>query len=658
MIFKKLSISNYGIFQGTHEIDFAQPSIKRVTLIGGLNGSGKTTLFDAIQICLFGAQSNLHKENENHKATSYSKFLNSKINRNIAASEGSAIDLIINLSDDLDISEDITISRSWKKTSTDTKEQLEVTINDVVDVDLSNNWIEFISQIISPSLSKLFLFDGEKILHFAKPENTSKLLVQGIQTLLGADLITSLEADLRLLKKNILKDTKSNDEPKLEDLDEAINLIKKELASVNGKLDKQEVQLTTHQDECQTIQEIFDLSGFKTSKKVSILESEILSISSQIGSLKKDQETIIAGSIPLGLILKKVRRVEIESIERMAAAQHHVKIRAWEQRDQEFLKLLKKEKNPTLLNKLEQLLAASLSNESEIELTHADHGYLSTSQDVELLLDDIKNAAATFKKNTSTLNKLNQKLEQTQKSLLRAPDTKSTQKIFKQRDEIKGKIIKEELLIESLKQLVIKLERDLLMAENKFKRHFEETVDQLQSSSIQKKQLEKIQIVEKTLGKFSQELIWRSLSQFENLITSKFKYLIRKDSLVDVFNIDKKTFMISALNESNQEIQLQDLSAGERQILAISILWSLSEVANVKIPVIIDTPLGRLDSKHRHQLITKYFPDASSQTIILSTDEEIIGSYYKLCKPYIGQEYLCTENPKIKTSGTIIKGYF
>ena len=94
-------------------------------------------------------------------------------------------------------------------------------------------------------------------------------------------------------------------------------------------------------------------------------------------------------------------------------------------------------------------------------------------------------------------------------------------------------------------------------------------------------------------------------------------------------------------------------------LLSIPFCAALSkEVANIKIPVIIDTPLGRLDSKHRHQLITKYFPEASLQTIILSTDEEIIGSYYKLCKPYVGEEYLCTENPKIKTSGKIIKGYF
>ena len=105
-------------------------------------------------------------------------------------------------------------------------------------------------------------------------------------------------------------------------------------------------------------------------------------------------------------------------------------------------------------------------------------------------------------------------------------------------------------------------------------------------------------------------------------------------------------------------IELIDLSAGERQILAISILWSLSELSKTNIPVIIDTPLGRLDSKHRNQLITKYFPEAGPQTIILSTDEEIVGDYYKTFKPYIGKEYLCSESKEGSGAGVINEGYF
>ena len=148
------------------------------------------------------------------------------------------------------------------------------------------------------------------------------------------------------------------------------------------------------------------------------------------------------------------------------------------------------------------------------------------------------------------------------------------------------------------------------------------------------------------------------MNSIEKLVTQKFKYLIRKESFVESFSIERDTYILSAKDVKAKNIELIDLSAGERQILAISILWSLSELSKTSIPVIIDTPLGRLDSKHRNQLITKYFPEAGPQTIILSTDEEIIGQYYKTFKPYVGKEYICSENKKETGTGVIQEGYF
>ena len=146
------------------------------------------------------------------------------------------------------------------------------------------------------------------------------------------------------------------------------------------------------------------------------------------------------------------------------------------------------------------------------------------------------------------------------------------------------------------------------------------------------------------------------MSSFESMIADKFKYLNRKESLISHISIDRDHFTIQAFNK-NQEILLKDLSAGERQLLAISILWSLYELSQTKVPVVIDTPLARLDSKHRSQLVTKYFPVAGVQTVILSTDEEIIGQYYKAFKPYVGKEYLCSEKPKTQQA-EIKEGYF
>ena len=77
----------------------------------------------------------------------------------------------------------------------------------------------------------------------------------------------------------------------------------------------------------------------------------------------------------------------------------------------------------------------------------------------------------------------------------------------------------------------------------------------------------------------------------------------------------------------------KELSAGEKQMYAISILWALADVSGRPLPIVIDTPLGRLDADHRSHLIEQYFPHASHQVIILSTDTEIDEEYFSELQP-------------------------
>ena len=90
--------------------------------------------------------------------------------------------------------------------------------------------------------------------------------------------------------------------------------------------------------------------------------------------------------------------------------------------------------------------------------------------------------------------------------------------------------------------------------------------------------------------------------------------------------------------------------------MIISILWALAICSKQKLPVIIDTPLSRLDSHHRKTIIKKYFPYASQQTIILSTDSEVDEHYYKMMKENIGDEYTLIYDEGTKST-SIQKGY-
>jgi DNA sulfur modification protein DndD len=81
------------------------------------------------------------------------------------------------------------------------------------------------------------------------------------------------------------------------------------------------------------------------------------------------------------------------------------------------------------------------------------------------------------------------------------------------------------------------------------------------------------------------------------------------------------------------------LSAGEKQIYAIAMLWALARTSGRPLPMIIDTPLARLDSEHRAKLVERYFPRASHQVILLSTDTEIDEQLLKTLKPSISHSF-------------------
>jgi DNA sulfur modification protein DndD len=99
------------------------------------------------------------------------------------------------------------------------------------------------------------------------------------------------------------------------------------------------------------------------------------------------------------------------------------------------------------------------------------------------------------------------------------------------------------------------------------------------------------------------------------------------------------------------------LSAGERQLLAIALLWGLAKASGRPLPTAIDTPLGRLDTGHRTHLVERYLPFASHQVLLFSTDEEISGEYLERLRPWIGRTYHLTYDD---TAGNtrVVPGYF
>lgn len=94
-------------------------------------------------------------------------------------------------------------------------------------------------------------------------------------------------------------------------------------------------------------------------------------------------------------------------------------------------------------------------------------------------------------------------------------------------------------------------------------------------------------------------------------------------------------FTIGCEDRAGAALPRGSLSAGTQQILAMSLLWTLMSESDTNLPVVIDTPLARLDEKHREAIVSEYLPFAGDQVFVLPTDAELGDAHLAALAPYI-----------------------
>jgi DNA sulfur modification protein DndD len=201
------------------------------------------------------------------------------------------------------------------------------------------------------------------------------------------------------------------------------------------------------------------------------------------------------------------------------------------------------------------------------------------------------------------------------------------------------------------------VERERLVLERKRDQFLDQLSEEQASDIISRRVITHSARCRETLAKFRQAMRGRHVERLEQAVTKCFQRLLRKKTLVHRIQIDPESFQLRIRGGNDSLIPAERLSAGERQILAVAVLWGLAIASGRQLPAVIDTPMGRLDSEHRRYLVEQYFPVASHQVILLSTDEEIDGAYYERLQSAICREYVLTYDEQTHSS-MIRPGYF
>ena len=214
-----------------------------------------------------------------------------------------------------------------------------------------------------------------------------------------------------------------------------------------------------------------------------------------------------------------------------------------------------------------------------------------------------------------------------------------------------------DIKLEDNRQKISSLEWELQKATSEYTKFAEEILSKLEGQDDSQRALKYSNMALTILEEYTTRLQSEKTKILADTITNCYRRLANKQNLIDVIIMDPKTLDIIYLNKENKEVSKESLSAGEKQLMVIAILWALAICSKKKLPVIIDTPLSRLDSEHRSALITTYFPNASDQTIILSTDSEIDSTYYEMMKESVGDEFTLNYDDESRST-SIVRGYF
>jgi DNA sulfur modification protein DndD len=629
MKLERITLEDFRQYYGRQRLTFSKDSEQNVTVIHGVNGAGKTSLFLALNWCLYGEGVENVGELISKEAISH-------------AQEGDVVGASVELTFTHN-GERYLVSRSLEGVREETgsvsvKEQSDFTMMRTRwdgQAERVNNPIGTMNAILPSNVRTYFLFDGEKIDNFAKPEASDEVRY-AIYNVLKLEVMTrarrhlsDVAAEFRRRLKNIssgelreLLERDENARTKKEEALEEIDEIEREIQSARRKIEDIDQRLREEQAS-RTLQ-----------KQRERLERDLQQRRAEIDNVvRKTREALAGGYLIMGLpaankalstLDKKRERGEIPSSIRQQFVQdlidqtHCICGRSFE---------LGGPEHKELLSLMERSMPGSLEDDI-LELSATLKTFPTQSQELKDALDEAMHQRTRL---VRLVQSLEEELDDLSRQLGGSPQEEISRLEQRRKDfraDIDSYLLKKgnlENCIESKDEEIEDLEKQIEKArKERRKEHLLTTKSQLAQRAAD--------AIDEMYQTFADDMRRR----IEGKTKEIFKLLIWKDShFQDVsLGTDYKLEVIDRYDLPARP----ELSAGERQVLSLSFITAMSRISEEEAPLVMDTPFGRLSSNHRNS-ITENLPELADQLVLFVTDEELRGQARRNLESSIGAEY-------------------
>ncbi len=650
----ELKLQDFGVYQGTHTFDL-QPrngpiDERPIIIFGGKNGAGKTTLLEAIRLCLYGRRA----LGGGVGRRVYQEYVTGRIHRRRGATipvRYAAVTLRFEYAQ-FGILSKYEITRGWEKKANGVVEQLAIYQDGNLLTGMAEDrWQDFVEGVIPSGVANLFFFDGEKIQSLAADNLGEQTLGEEIKRLLGLNLVERLQADLDIY---LYRQRKESAVPELTEQLEAMQKVRDEtevryqtkrqgraqtqahLDHARGKLEQLERQISQ------------ESSGFALKRDQ--VKMEQARVEAALEQAQRELQTLAGGLLPFTLVPELTQQLKTQL---QAEARHQ----QW-QASQEMIRPRIREMQATYQTNLfwQQLEEKTSPADREAIVHHFDNmlaALLQPTEDVQevtplhqvseperyQLLNWIEQAAKEIPRQVHAAGQRLEALTRQRKELAlhlrQVPEDDILKPLMTELNTQHQKLGELESQAERQDQELRSLDFQRQEANRKLKKAY----DTLRGGKALERRLGLVINVQTVLGQFLERLTQEKVLELEILVAARFNDLSRKPDLVQDVAIDPDSFQITLKGRGGEPVPKAQLSAGEKQMFAIAVLWALRQLSGRPFPIVIDTPLGRLDSDHRANLVAGYFPYISHQVILFSTDTEVDQDYFKALKPHISHAY-------------------
>ena len=649
MLVEELVLFNVGVYRGEHRLDLATDDARPVILIGGLNGGGKTTILDALQLALYGKRARC----SNRGSIGYEEFLRRTISRAAPAEEGAFIEVSFLTRRDGD-DQRYRITRSFANTGRTVREDLVVRRDGKFDPVLTANWDEHLEELLPLEVASLFFFDGEKIEALADPDQAGTVIGAAIRSLFGLELVDRLAADLVALERRkrteLFNETAQADLSRLESIlaahEEHREAAILERARARTAVDRARIRL-------EKARSAYRAEGGDLFDAREDLERSRDVARQRVNAGEAALRELAASVLPLAVVRPLLRRIvgAAGAGDGLDPRRLHDYLQS---RDDELLEALRHAKARRAV--IDAAAAHLAVDRDALRQTAATHAPAVGSAARRVLKTELRAAVEDAAAARDELAAAASELENLDRQLAAVPDDDALA-------PGKAELVAAARDLDDAEAALQSAEDDLAShtrLRDDAARRYDAALSINTEATLA--QDDSIRVAEhatrvcRTLDELRNRVVARHTATLEAAILDSLRRLLHKQGLISDLRLDPTTFGIILLAADGQPLPAERLSAGERQLLAVAILWGLARASGRQLPTVIDTPLGRLDSEHRDRLVDDYFPHASRQVVLLSTDEELDDRLADRLRPRIARSYLLDSAPNGDT--TVTPGYF